>query len=149
MIDLVVVAMFFVLLALCYSVYSVKYRRMYDRHKVIQVTLAATLLVVLVLFEIDVHFIDNWMERADASPYFDAETKSGLVVYSLGTHLIFATTTFALWLVIVVRALADFPSPPRPSSHSRFHKRWGIIAAIDMVLTTFSGWLFYWLAFVA
>jgi putative membrane protein len=149
MLDLVVVSMFFVLLALCLSVYVVKYRRMYHRHKVIQITLASTLLVVLVLFEIDVHFIDNWMVRADASPYFDAATRSGLVVYSLAVHLFFATTTFVLWLVIVLRALAHFPNPPRPNEHSRFHKRWGTVAALDMVLTTLTGWTFYWMAFVA
>ena len=47
MLDVVVVAMFFVLLALGFSVYSVKYGRKYARHKAIQVTLASTLLVVL------------------------------------------------------------------------------------------------------
>jgi putative membrane protein len=149
MLDVIVVAMFFVILALCFSVYSVKYRRMYELHKVIQLTLACSLLVVLLLFEIDVHFIDNWTARADASPYYDAATRSGLVVYSLGVHLIFAVTTFVLWLIIILRALTHFPNPPRPGEHSHFHKRWGKLAALDMVLTTLSGWLFYWLAFVA
>ena len=45
-------------------------------------------------------------------------------------------TTFVLWLVIILRALLDFPSPPEPGDHSRFHKRWGTMAAIDMVMTT-------------
>ena len=149
MLDVIVVAMFFVVLALGVSVYAVKYRRMYQLHKLIQLTLASSLLIVLVLFEVDVHFIDNWMSRADASPYYDSATRSGLVVYALGVHLLFATTTFVLWLVIVLNALAHFPSPPRPGNHSGFHRRWGPVAAIDMVLTTLSGWLFYWLAFVA
>ena len=149
MLDVVVVAMFFVLLALGFSVYSVKYGRKYARHKAIQVTLASTLLVVLLLFEIDVHFIDKWMIRADASPYFDAATKSGLVVYALAIHLVFATTTFALWLTVILRALGHFPRPPGPNEHSRFHRRWGTAAALDMVMTTLTGWLFYWLAFVA
>ena len=34
------------------------------------------------------------MVRADASPYFDAESRSGLVVYALAVHLVFAITTF-------------------------------------------------------
>jgi putative membrane protein len=149
MLDVVVVAMFFVLLALGFSVYSVKYRRRYTRHKLIQVTLASTLLAVLLLFEIDVHFIDKWMVRADASPYFDATTKSGLVVYALAIHLVFATTTFALWLTVILRAWTNFPTPPGPNEHSRFHRRWGSVAALDMVMTTLTGWVFYWLAFVA
>jgi putative membrane protein len=149
MLDVVVVAMFFVLIALAFSIYSVKYHRKYQRHKVIQITLASTLLLVLLLFEIDVHFIDRWMVRADASPYFDAATRTGLVVEALGVHLVFATTTFGLWLMLIVRALSNFPRPPSPNEHSRFHRRWGTVAAIDMVMTTLTGWVFYWLAFVA
>ena len=149
MLDVVVVAMFFVLLALAFSIYSVKYRRQYERHKLIQLALASALLVVLLLFEIDVHFIDRWMVRADASPYFDAATRSGLVVDALAVHLVFATTTFALWLLVILRALWNFPRPPSPGEHSHFHRRWGTVAAIDMVLTTLTGWIFYWLAFVA
>ena len=115
----------------------------------IQITLALALLVVLLLFEIDVHFIDQWMVRADASPYFDAATKSGLVVYALVIHLVFATTTFGLWLTVIVQALRHFPRPPGINEHSRFHRRWGTVAALDMVMTTLTGWIFYWLAFVA
>src|SRR5271155_4156549 len=118
MLDVVVVAMFFVLLALGFSVYSVKYRQKYQFHKLIQVGLASALLVVLLLFEIDVHFIDKWMVRADASPYFDAATRSGPVVYALAVHLVFAVTTFFFWLVIILRALGRFPSPPQPNEHS-------------------------------
>jgi putative membrane protein len=149
MLDIVVVAMLFVLIAMAYSIYSVKYRRQYRRHKAIQLGLASVLLLVLCLFEIDVHFIDRWTARADASPYFDAATQSGLVVKALAVHLVFATTTFALWLTVISRALLGFPKPPQPAEHSRFHRRWGTLAAIDMVLTTLTGWVFYWLAFVA
>jgi putative membrane protein len=149
MLDVVVVAMFFVLLALAFSIYLVKYRRLYEHHKRIQLTLATALLVVLVLFEIDVHFIDRWTERADASPYFDAASRSGLVVKALAIHLVFATTTFGLWLTVILRAVSNFPRHPSPNEHSRFHKRWGTVAAIDMVMTTLTGWIFYYLAFVA
>ena len=149
MLDVVVVAMFFVMLALFVSLYLVKYRARYGGHKAIQITLATSLFVLLLLFEIDIRFIDNWMDRADASPYFDAATRTGIVAYSLGIHLFFATTTFALWLLVVLRAFRNFPNPPRPNDHSRFHTRWGTIAALDMVLTTLTGWAFYWLAFVA
>jgi putative membrane protein len=149
MLDVVVVAMFFVLLALAFSIYSVKYRRQYQRHKFIQMALASTLLVVLLLFEIDVHFIDQWMVRANASPYFDAATRSGLVIEALAVHLVFATTTFGLWLMLILRALCNFPRPPGPNQHSRFHRRWGTVAAIDMAMTTLTGWIFYWLAFIA
>jgi putative membrane protein len=149
MLDAIVVTMFFVLVALGVSVCLVKYRRRYTTHKAIQLGLASCLVVVLVLFEIDIHFIDNWVDRAVGSPYFDAASRSGLVANALAIHLVFAISTFALWLLVIVRALRNFPSPPEPGEHSRFHRRWGIIAALDMVLTTLTGWVFYWLAFVA
>ncbi|MFI5457929.1 MAG: DUF420 domain-containing protein, partial [Isosphaerales bacterium] len=74
MIDLIVVAMVFILIALAFSLFSVKYRKRYYRHKVIQLCLAGGLLIVLVFFEVDIQFFENWRERAGPSPYFDAAT---------------------------------------------------------------------------
>ena len=141
--------MVFVLISLAWSVYSVKYRSRYQRHKVTQLCLAGGLLILLVCFEIHIQFFENWRERAEPSPYYSAVTRSGLVVYLLCIDLFFATTTLALWLLIIVKALNHFPNPPRPNPHSRFHARWGMVAAIDMALTAVTGWAFYFLAFVA
>ncbi len=149
MLDVVVVAMAVVLVVLAVSVYLVKFARGYRSHKMIQLALALSLLVVLMLFETDIHFLSNWMERADASPYFEASTRSGPVIYVLWVHLFFAITTFVLWSVVLGRALMRFPRPPGPNGHSREHARWGTIAALDMVMTTVTGWIFYWMAFVA
>jgi hypothetical protein len=49
---------------------------------------------------------------------------------------------------VIIRALLNFPSPPHPGPHSRFHVRWARIAAIDMFITAVTGWTFYYLAFV-
>jgi putative membrane protein len=149
MVDVIAVAMVIVLIALFWSVLWVKYRKKYHRHKVVQLCLAGGLLILLVCFEIDIQFLENWRERALASPYYDAVTGSGRVVYSLWVHLLFATSTLALWLLVILRAVNHFPNPPRPNHHSRYHSRWGMVAAIDMVLTAVSGWVFYFLAFVA
>jgi putative membrane protein len=148
-IDVIVVAMVFVLMTLCFSLFLVKFRKRYHRHKVIQLCIAGVLLALLVVFEIDLQYFENWRERAHASPYFDVASGRGLVIYTLWIHLLFATTTLALWFLIIVRALNQFPNPPRPNQHSGYHSRWGMVAAIDMVLTAVSGWVFYVLAFVA
>jgi len=147
--DVIVIGMVFVLMALAWSVYSVKYRNQYQRHKVTQLCLAGGLLILLICFEIDVQFFENWRQRAQASPFYDAATRSGPVVYSLWIHLLFATTTLVLWVVIIALALRQFPNPPAPRPHSRFHARWGTVEAIDMALTAVTGWVFYFLAFVA
>jgi uncharacterized membrane protein YozB (DUF420 family) len=67
----------------------------------------------------------------------------------LAIHLFFAVTTTVLWLAVIVRALRKFPSPPAPCDHSASHMFWGRLAAIDMALTALTGWIFYYLAFVA
>jgi putative membrane protein len=64
-------------------------------------------------------------------------------------HLIFATTSAVLWTVVTIRAWRNFEKPARPGKHSHSHRRWGWIAALDMVATSVTGWIFYWLAFVA
>jgi uncharacterized membrane protein YozB (DUF420 family) len=149
MIDVIALAMVFVLAALSWSLFSVKHRKQYHRHKRIQLSLASSLLVLLVFFEVDIQYFENWRERAALSPFYHRATGTGLVMYSLWVHLFFATTTLALWFTIIFKALNQFPNPPRPTRHSDFHARWGRLAAIDMVLTAVTGWTFYYLAFVA
>ena len=49
----------------------------------------------------------------------------------------------------VTRALRNFASPPEPGAHSAWHRRFGRLAAYDLLATAVTGWIFYWLAFVA
>jgi putative membrane protein len=53
-----------------------------------------------------------------------------------------------LWPVTIVLALRKFPNPPAPGAHSPTHIRLARLAALDMLLTSITGWIFYWLAFV-
>ena len=149
MLDVVFLAMFVVVPLLAVSVYLVKYRRQYALHKKLQLAMAAVLLVAVLLFEVDIR-LNGWEHRAAPSPYFDPANKwtcpAGI---SLIVHLSFAVPTLILWVLVVIQALRRFPRPPLPGAHSRWHTRWGFIAAAGMVLTAVTGWLFYWLAFVA
>src|SRR5207244_2693620 len=110
---------------------------------------ATVLLVAVLLFEVDIR-VNGWEARAAASPYFDPTHKwtspagIGLIV-----HLSFAVPTLLLWIYVVVQALRKFSRPPIPGHHSRSHSRWGTLAAAGMALTAVTGWIFYWLAFVA
>jgi uncharacterized membrane protein YozB (DUF420 family) len=143
MLDVVFLAMFAVVPILGWSIYLVKYRRRYLLHKRIQLALASVLLVAVVLFEADVR-VHGWTRRAEPSPYYET-----WVGYSLYVHLPFAVSTALLWIVVTVRAVRHFPRPPQPNEHSRSHLVWAKLAAIDMLLTAITGWVFYWLAFVA
>jgi uncharacterized membrane protein YozB (DUF420 family) len=149
MLDVVFVAMFVVVPILFLSLWRVKYRRQYQAHKTLQLVMASILLVAVLLFEIDIR-ANGWEHRAVASPYFDAAHKwSSIAGRSLIVHLCFAVPTLVLWIVVIVQALRKFSRPPTPGPHSQWHARWGTLAAIGMFMTAATGWIFYWLAFVA
>lgn len=150
MLDVVFLAMFLVVPVLLFSVYQVKYLRRYQLHKQLQIILGSVLLIAVTAFEVDMRFFTNWKALAEPSPYFDTANVWGCPVgLSLIVHLSFAIPTLLLWIAVIVQALRHFPSPPLPNSHSPWHRRWGMIATVGMLLTAVTGWIFYWLAFVA
>ena len=146
MLDVVFLAMFAVLPILAGSIYLVKRRRAFVAHKRIQIVLAVVLLVTVTAFEIDLNFVTkDWRPLAEPSRFYD----SGWVDYSLWVHLMFAVPTPLIWVFVIVQALRRFPNPPAPIGYSRRHARWGWLATAGMFLTAVTGWLFYWMAFVA
>lgn len=147
MLDVVFLAMFAVLPVMGWAIWLAKGGR-YAMHKRVQLTLAAVLLLTVTLFELDMRW-HGWRHRATASPYYGTETRWGWVDGVLTVHLCFAVSTTVLWIVVVARAVRRFPSPPAPGGHSPWHRRWAKLAALDMIATSVTGWLFYYLAFVA
>jgi hypothetical protein len=148
MLDVVFLAMFAVLPLLAISIYLVK-RRRFDLHKKLQLALGIVLLIAIVAFEIDIR-LNDWTQRAIPSPYFSADAKwSCSVGVAPIIHLLFAVPTTLLWIVVTVRALRNFPRPPQPGTHSAAHKFWGWLAVIEMCGTALTGWIFYYLAFIA
>lgn len=148
MLDVVALAMLALLPVLAFSIYLVKARRRYAWHKRIQLALGAVLLVTVGLFEVDMR-MHGWRDRAAASPYHGDDGATDWVTTALAVHLFFSITAAVLWVVVIARALANFPNPPEPGPHSASHRRFAWLAAIDMACTAVTGWIFYWLAFVA
>ncbi len=154
MLDVVFLAMFLVIPAMAWSIRQARLRR-YTLHKRVQLVLAAVLLAAVGAFEVDMQLFTDWRVRASglterpASPYYDALSDSGPAVYALWVHLVFAVSTAVLWVYVIVQALRKYPTPPQPGPHSRSHVRWAWLAAWDMFLTALTGWVFYYLAFIA
>lgn len=149
MLDVVVLAMLLVLPLLAVSIFLVK-RRQYRLHKWLQLGLASVLLVTVLAFEVDMQWLTKWELRAVESPYFELERKwTSTVGISLLVHLMFAVPTLVLWIYVVVQALRKFDWEPRPGPHSHSHSKWGWLAAVGMLMTAVTGWIFYALAFVA
>jgi hypothetical protein len=146
MLDVAFVAMFAVLPVLGWSIYLVKYERRFQLHKRMQLGLAVVLLITVLCFEIDLRFLTDWRKRAEPSPYSGS---GGWVDRSLWIHLFFSISTTLLWIYVTVQALRKFPHPIRPNAYSPSHIFWAKLAAVDMLMTAITGWIFYWLAFVA
>ncbi len=148
MLDVVFLALLLVVPLMCWSIYLVRYRRRYVLHKRIQLALGIALLAAITAFEIDLRFITDWEALAVGSPYFVPGTWDAVWI-SLAIHLCFAVPTPFLWVFVIVRALRRFPHPPSPGQHSAQHIFWARIAAAGLLATAVTGWVFYYLAFIA
>ncbi len=142
MLDFVAIAMIAVVPVLSWSIYIVKVKRNFQLHRKVQMALGCTLLVAVVLFEVDIR-INGWRHLAVESAFYDS-----LVYPSLYFHLVFAISTPVLWGIVIIGALKRFARSPQPNEYSHRHGKLARWAALDMYATALSGWIFYVLAFV-
>ena len=145
MLDVIFLATFAIVVVMAISIYLVRFRRKYKLHARIQVALCVVLLIAITAFEIDLRFFTDWRSLARPSPYYE----SGWVDRCLFVHLCFAVPTPLLWLTTIVLALRRFGWEAVPGRHSANHRILGRVAASAMIMTTFTGWAFYYLAFAA
>jgi putative membrane protein len=143
MLDLVAVAMFAVLPMLAFGIRLVRVDRNYIVHKSAMSTIAIVLAVAVILFEIEMRVV-GWRHLAEISPYFQTT-----LFPVLSVHLLFSVSTTILLTLTVFLAWRRFPTPPRPTQHSTHHKILGRLSAIGLTLTSVTGWIFYYMAFIA
>ena len=150
MLDFVVVALILIVPILLYSLYAVKVQQKYVLHRNLQLLLGIILLVAVGLFEVDLQLVQGGWAKVVAKRAVPLTTEQLKFVQTiLRIHLVFAISTPFLWATTIVLALRRMPSPPGPSSHSKLHKSLGWISTIDIVLTSVTGLIFYYFAFVA
>jgi uncharacterized membrane protein YozB (DUF420 family) len=148
MLDLVFLAMFVVVPVMLWSIWQVRRHRRFERHRWVQTVLGLLLGAAVLAFEVDMR-IHGWRDRAKPSRFWRDGALNDWIDWSLLIHLACAIPAALLWVLVIVQALRHFPRPARPSPYSPSHRRWARLAAIEMVLTAVTGWIFYWLAFVA
>ena len=151
MLDVVVCALVLVVPALLFSLYTVKIRRNYTLHKTMQLTLGIVLLITVSAFEVDMRLHGGWeniINKPDQPVRLDGAALESVRTL-LWVHLVFAVSTPVFWVTTIVLALKRFPNPPQPSAHSALHKKLGWISAIDITLTSVTGLIFYYNAFMA
>jgi len=140
--DFIALAMAAVIPMMLVSLYKVRKRKNHQLHKRIQVLLGVVLGLVILVFELDMRLY-GWRQYAEVSPYYET-----LVIPSLIFHLFFAIPTLFLWAYTIVMALRHRIDAETGKYRFR-HKFFGWLSACAMIGTTLSGWLFFWLAFMA
>ena len=148
MLDVVVCALVLVVPTLVYSLYLVKVRKNYLWHRNLQLTLGVLLLITVLLFEIDMRLQGGWENILSRRVNQLGPQEFAFVKQLLYVHLFFAVSTVCLWSVTLRLALLRFPSPPEPAPHSPTHKLLGWLSALDLTLTSVTGLLFYYFAFM-
>lgn len=143
MMDVIVLAMVAVLPCLAFSIWLVVVQKNYKAHMRWQVSLGVLLAVAVVAFAVEIRLYE-WQHLMTGSPYF--ETSLPLILY---IHRTFSLLTSVLWVATLSSAWMAFPRPPRPSPFSRAHRFLGWLATGGMFATAITGWIFYYLAFVA
>lgn len=119
-------------------------RGQYARHRNLQTGLLGTLLVAVILFEVDIRVSGGTQAFMADSPYLG----SALLTWLLRVHVVVAVLTFLVWLVLVVqawRARMDL----NPRLFSGTHRRFGYGVFGGTVFTAATGVWLYWLGFVA
>lgn len=140
--DFIVVAMALVVPILAFSIFQTKYKKNNSLHRVIQIALGIILGVAIVAFELDMR-INGWRHLAEPSPYYDS-----LVFPSLIIHLCFAIPSLVLWSYTIYMGLKHSIDKQINSARIQ-HKKWGYLSSYFMLGTTITGWIFYYLAFMA
>lgn len=150
MLDFVVVALIAVVPLIVLSLFWVKAWKWYRGHQVLQIVLGLVLLAAVGAFEIDLHLVQGGWRNVIAKRDPALNSEQLLMVQGfLRFHLIFAISTPFLWASTTFLALRHFSSPPQPGAHSRLHKPLGWLAIADLVMTSITGLMFYYVAFVA
>lgn len=142
--DLVLLSLLFILPLMLYSYRCVR-RGEYALHRQWQLTLGIVLGLAVVLFELDMRFAGGVYELARGGRYYDTL----ILDVTLYVHLFFSVTTAFIWLVLILLSLKRFAKPPQPNSFSQTHRLWGRLGMLDMIMTAVTGYILYWIAFVA
>lgn len=149
MLDVVVCALAAVVPVLLFSIYLVKFRQQYAVHKSLQLILGVVLLLTVAAFEVDLRLQGGWEDVVGKRKVPLSAEEFSFVRRILWIHLVFAISTPFLWAITIGYALKRFPKPPQPNEHSPLHKKLAWASTIDITLTSITGLIFYYFAFVA
>ena len=142
LIDVIILALPVVLAVMAYAWRAARSKR-WTLHRNVQTALAAVLFVVVGALEVDLQLRGGFEGLVSAE-----RGVSPLARTVLRVHLAFSVSTALVWTALIGASWWRFPSPPRPSSFSRFHRVGGWLGLILMTGTVLTGAGFYAVLFV-
>ncbi len=141
--DTVVVAIVVTPFLFLWAIWLVRHGR-YAQHRNLQTGLVSTLLVAVVLFEVDIRLSGGTAAFMAESPYLG----SSLLTWVLRAHVLVAVASFGLWAYLVVTAWRN-RLDLHPKLFSSRHRKQGYAVFAGTVFTAVSGVYLYVLGFVA
>ena len=141
MMDVVVIALFVINPALFWSIQQAKNGK-FELHRKVQLTLAIVLLIAVILFEVEIRLangIVNIIGEEKYTPLFQ------VILY---IHIFFSVTTTVLWGILTYKACKLYTPQGFPDHYIHTHKKMGWISALDLLLTTLTGFVVYYLGFL-
>lgn len=119
-------------------------QRDFRRHRAVQTTLLAVLLVAVALFEVDLRLSGGSGSLMKGSSY----AGTGLLRGVLLAHVLANVVTFFTWLVLVVKSWRRFETPELPGTWGATHRRLGRFVFAGLVFGAVSAVVMYVMGFV-
>lgn len=141
MMDVVMVALLVINPALFWSIQQAKKGR-FEIHRKVQIALSAVLFIAVILFEVEIRLANGIANIIGEERYTD---QFRMVLY---IHLLFSVTTTILWAVLTYKGIKLYTPQGFPEDYAPHHKKWGMIGALDLVMTTLTGYWVYYLGFL-
>ena len=145
LIDIVTLSFVVILPLLIWSWRLARVQKDYRSHRNVQVTLAIALAIVVGIFEYDLAQSGGIFELVRGSAWEGTVLLNGTIY----VHTIFAVLASLSWVTLIVVSLIRFADPPRPSSFSRAHRRWGRFGMLTMIGAAVTAPPLYYFGFIA
>lgn len=142
MMDLVMIALLVINPALFWSIQQAK-KGHFGLHRKVQLVLAIVLFVAVILFEIEIRLAGGIVNIIGEEKY---TTLFQIILY---IHIFFSVTTTILWGVLTFKACKMYTPQGFPDHYSQQHKKMGWLGTLDLLLTTLTGFVVYYLGFIA
>ena len=114
----------------------------YYQHRNFQIAIFLCVSLLVLALEIDLRFTDLLIDIKKTAMYNSMLAKSVFFI-----HLIIVSSTYLIWVMLLMRSILRF-NTQLPGSFSKRHRFWGRILMVGLVLTSMTGVALYVIVFV-